>query len=118
MPEQQVPRDEAFKRLDDRLDALAASARREPRRFDMEGSGAGYRLIAELIGGVLAGLGLGWLVDRLAGTAPFGLISGVLIGAGTSVFLVARSAGRMSAAAEASAAAKAAAPVEDESDSG
>lgn len=101
MPEPQGPRDEALKRLDDRLDALAASTRREPRRFDNEGAGVGYRMIAELIAGVLAGLGLGWLFDRLTGTAPFGLIGGALIGMGASVFLVVRSAERMSAALEA-----------------
>lgn len=70
----------------------------------MEGAGAGYRLVAELIGGVLAGLGLGWILDRITGASPFGLIGGVLIGAGGSVFLVARSAGRMSKAAESPAA--------------
>ena len=58
-------------------------------------------MIGELIGGVLAGLGLGWLLDRIAGTAPFGLIGGVLIGTGASIFMIARSAGRMAKAAEA-----------------
>lgn len=100
------PREEALKRFDERLDALAAQQVRKPMRFDAEGSGAGYRLVAELIGGVLGGLGLGWLVDRLAGTGPWGLIGGVLIGAGASVFVIARSAGRMSQGAERNAAAQ------------
>jgi ATP synthase protein I len=90
-------KDEALQRLNARIDALAASAQRTPRRID-DGSGAGYKVIGELVGGVIAGLGLGWTLDRLAGTSPLGLIGGLLIGTGASVFLVVRSAGRMSAA--------------------
>jgi ATP synthase protein I len=91
------PREEALKRLDERLDAFAERQKRKPLlRYDAEGSGAGYRLIGELIGGVLGGLGFGWLLDQLAGTGPWGLIGGVLIGSGASVFVIARSAGRMS----------------------
>jgi ATP synthase protein I len=92
-------KDEALQRLNARIDAFAASAQRKPRRAD-DGSGAGYKVIGELVGGVLAGLGFGWTLDRLAGTSPLGLIGGLLIGTGTSVFLVVRSAGRMSAAIE------------------
>ncbi len=94
-----LPRDEALKRFDARYDALAASQQRGSKVNDMEsGAGAGYRLIGELIGGVLTGLGLGWVVDRFAGTAPWGLIGGMLIGTGAAIFLVVRSAGRMSGA--------------------
>ena len=94
------PREEALKRLDERLEALAKSQVRKPAMgVDAEGSGAGYRLIGELIGGVLGGLGFGWLLDQFAGTAPWGMIGGVLIGSGTAVFVIARSAGRMSQAA-------------------
>ena len=112
-------RDEALKRLDERLDALAAQQKRKPMRFDAEGSGAGYRLIAELVGGVLGGLGLGWIVDRLAGTSPWGLIVGVLLGTGAAVFAIARSAGRMSAAAQEKAGGPApSVPFDDEDDDG
>ena len=94
-----LPRDEALKRFDARYDALAASQQRGSKVHDMEsGAGAGYRLIGELIGGVLTGLGLGWGVDRFAGTAPWGLIGGMLIGTGAAIFMVVRSAGRMSGA--------------------
>ncbi len=98
MPEPPFPRDEALQRFDERYDALAASSRRTPRHYGSdEGAGAGYRLIGELIGGVLTGLGLGWLLDRFAGTAPFGLIGGVLIGSAAAIYLAVRSAARMSA---------------------
>jgi len=87
---------EALKRLDDRLGALKVSQTRERLQFEAGSSGAAYRLIAELVGGVLMGLGFGWLVDRFAHTTPFGLIGGLLIGAGASVFLVVRTASAMS----------------------
>jgi ATP synthase protein I len=114
------PREEALKRLDERLDALAVQQKRKPvMQFEAEGSGFGYRLIGELVGGVLGGLGLGWVVDRLAGTSPWGLIVGVLLGSCLSVFVIARSAGRMSAKAEADAGGKApAVPFDDEDDDG
>ena len=105
MPDPQgPPRDEAFHSFDARLDALATSQRRGSGRPDMEsGAGAGYRLIGELVGGVLTGLGLGWVVDRFAGAAPWGLMGGRLRGTGTAICLGGRSAGSMSGAAAAQA---------------
>jgi len=96
MTEPGEPIDEALRRLDDRLGALEASQSRTPVSFEAGGSGAGYRLVAELVGGVLVGLGFGWLFDRFFHTAPLGLLSGLLIGAGTAVFLVVRTATAMS----------------------
>ena len=60
-----------------------------------------YRIIAELIGGVLIGLGLGVAADRLFGTAPFGVLVGVLLGFGLSVYLARRTANRLMAEAKA-----------------
>jgi ATP synthase protein I len=91
--------DEALKRLDDGLDAFEAKRVRDDRSQLAVAGGAGYRLIAELIGGLLGGLGLGWLVDRLAHTTPWGIAVGVSLGAGLSVYLAARTAARMGAQA-------------------
>lgn len=100
MPNPDPARDEAFQRLQKRIGEFE-STRTRKRRFEVEGgAGDGYRLLAELIGGVLAGLGFGWIVDQVAHTSPWGLIGGVLIGTGASVFMVVRSAGRMSAEAK------------------
>ena len=104
MPEPEDLRQDALKRLDERLEAFQTRNERKPFRYD-DTSGAGYRLVAELIGGVLAGLGFGWLADRFLGTSPWGLIVGVLLGAGISVFAVVRSAGQMAKAAKTSVAA-------------
>jgi len=112
--------DEALKRLDERLDALATATRREPRKFGQESSAAGgYRVLGELIGGVLAGLGLGWLLDRIIpAISPWGLIVGVLVGMGVAVYALARSAGRTSNTAEARPAPKAAASFDDDDEDG
>ena len=51
--------------------------------------------MGEVIGGVVGGFGLGWLFDRLAHTAPLGLVIGVLLGVGGSAFAAVRGAMRM-----------------------
>jgi ATP synthase protein I len=56
----------------------------------------GYRFVGEVVGGVLGGVGLGWLLDRFAGTAPFGLIGGLLVGGGLSIFVAVSSAAKAS----------------------
>lgn len=37
-------------------------------------------MLAELLGGVAGGALLGWIIDRLAGTAPWGLLIVMAIG--------------------------------------
>jgi ATP synthase protein I len=102
MTEPQVPRDEALKRFDERYDAARAANRRKAPAANLEsGAGAGYTLIGELVGGVLTGLGLGWLFDRFAHTAPFGLIGGLLLGTGVAIFAMVRQASRQAGTAEA-----------------
>lgn len=112
------PHEEALKRLDARLDEVSAQRASQGRkaRFDTSSIGDGYKLVAELIGGVLGGLGLGWVFDRWAGTSPWGLLLGVLLGTGLAVFLIARSAGRMSAQAAAKAGPVSSVPFDDEDD--
>ena len=104
MTEPQVPRDEALKRFDERYDAARAASRREAPAANLEGgAGAGYTLIGELVGGILTGLGLGWLFDRFAHTAPLGLIGGLLLGTGVAIFAMVRQATRQAGTAEAGA---------------
>jgi ATP synthase protein I len=100
MPKQ--PSDEeALARLSQRADDLQARTTRKRTEFSGEGgAGAGYTMVAELVSGVLGGLGLGWLFDRYVHTSPLGLIVGVLLGTGAAVFLVVRTASRASDAAQ------------------
>jgi ATP synthase protein I len=88
--------DEALKRLDRRLKVAEAAQARET-SYDAHGAMAkGYRFLGEVVGGVLGGVGLGWLLDRFAGTGPFGLIGGLLIGTGFSIFVAVTTAAKSS----------------------
>jgi ATP synthase protein I len=92
---------EALKRLQDRLDTF--DGQRAP-KAESGGSaessmGDGYRLLGEVIGGVLGGLGLGWVVDHFAHTTPFGMVIGLLLGTAASAYAAVKSADRMGRAA-------------------
>ena len=119
MPNPDEPNDGALKRLDRRLDAFEAERARKgggSQTADTRGMQAGYRFLAEVIGGVLGGLGLGWFFDRLAHTSPLGMISGMLIGTGVSIFVAVRGAIRMSNEASVKAGPAPAATHDDEDD--
>jgi ATP synthase protein I len=53
----------------------------------------GFRLSSELIASVVAGALLGWGIDRLLPTSPFGLIVFFLLGFVVGVYNLVRSAG-------------------------
>jgi len=91
------PEKGAIKRLDKRLDALEAQRGARPALLGRDGGASeGYRLLGRMLGGVLGGIGLGWLVDRFAHTAPWGIVGGLLIGTALSIYAVARSASAIS----------------------
>jgi ATP synthase protein I len=52
----------------------------------------GFRLSSELVAGVLVGAAIGWGIDRLLSTSPFGLIVFLLLGFVAGVVNVVRSA--------------------------
>ena len=85
-----------------RRELEASLATRRPDRLEGKddakaGSVAGYgqalKLSSEFIAGVVVGAGIGWIIDRLAGTSPWGLIVFLLLGFGAGVLNVMRSAG-------------------------
>ena len=41
---------------------------------------AGNRVLAELLGGIVGGVFLGWVIDHFAGTAPWGLLVMMFLG--------------------------------------
>jgi ATP synthase protein I len=59
----------------------------------MSGFARGMRLSAELVGGVVVGFLIGWLIDRWLGISPWGLILFLLLGFAAGVLNVMRSAG-------------------------
>jgi ATP synthase protein I len=91
--------------LDKRRRELAAAlSARKPAAEEGEGksaaggmAGFGYalRLSSEFIAGIVVGAGLGWIIDRVAGTSPWGLIVFLLLGFVAGVLNVLRSAGLM-----------------------
>lgn len=85
---------EPAKGFDERLKALESE--RAARPVALAKMGQGYRFLAEVIGGVLMGAGAGWLIDRFAGTAPFGLVIGLFLGSGLSIYVAVKSAMKMS----------------------
>lgn len=101
------PREEALRSLDERAKALETrTARPVSHASEATATSQAYRILAELLGGVLLGIGAGALVDRFAGTAPWGVISGVLLGFALSIYMARRTANRLMAQAEAEEAAR------------
>lgn len=93
-------REEALKRLDERAAALGARTQRPVTSHAGEQAiSKAYRIIAELLGGVLVGLAAGFIVDRVFNTTPWGLIGGVLLGFALSIWMARRTANRLMALA-------------------
>jgi ATP synthase protein I len=98
-----TPADEAalsarLRRLGEGLDKVGASRPRRPvspeaGQRDASAIARGLRLSAELVGGVIVGAGLGWLLDFVLGTSPWGFIVLLMLGFAGGVLSVMRSAG-------------------------
>lgn len=93
LPEE--PRDEALRRLNTRADALEARTTRSLPNYGSKAQGMAWSLLAQLLGGVFVGLALGLVADGVFHSAPWGIITGVLLGFGISVFLAYRLAKRL-----------------------
>ena len=80
---------------DARIDALearlkAAREREEQRnRPKVQGVDANYRsgnrALASLLGGIVGGLVIGFAIDALFGTQPWGLLSGLFLGTASAI---------------------------------
>ncbi|MBV9079204.1 MAG: AtpZ/AtpI family protein [Methylobacteriaceae bacterium] len=69
--------------------------RSEPMTSSSEPSALGraFRASTEFVAGVIAGGGLGWLIDKVAGTSPWGLIVFLLLGFAAGIYNVMRASG-------------------------
>jgi ATP synthase protein I len=89
-----------LRRLGDALDRERASRLPTDRGRTLavaSGFARGFRLATELVAGILAGAGIGWVFDRLLGSSPIGLIIFLLLGFAAGVLNVVRAAGTASA---------------------
>ena len=95
-------REEAIARLQRSASDLEARTTREISQ-EIAGHAAAskaWRILADLLGGVLVGLAIGLGIDHYAGTAPVGIIGGVLLGFALSVWMAWRTAQRLMAEAK------------------
>ena len=74
-------------RIDALEERLKAAREREDKRSQPQGSGStdanyrsGNRVLADLLGGLLGGTVIGWAIDQLFGTGPWGLLVGLFLG--------------------------------------
>ena len=109
-------REEAIKRLTESASALEARTTREVSHeaAGQAAAGQAWRIIADLFGGVLVGLAIGFGVDYFAGTSPVGILSGVLLGFALSVWMAWRTAQRIQAEAQKAGVQPQAVPFDDE----
>ena len=114
MPGPDKERDEALARLNKRADALEAQAAQGKVDYGTQVTGQAYRILAELIGGVAVGFVIGFVVDRYAGTTPWGMVIGVLTGFGVAVWMAKRTADRLIALAKSDPESMKSVPFDDE----
>jgi ATP synthase protein I len=70
----------------------------QPKRPTVTGYAQALRLGTEFVAGVLIGAALGWGLDRVAGTSPWGMIGFLLLGFCAGVLNVVRAAGGVTGA--------------------
>ena len=87
-----------LRQLETQLDRKRDAAPARERRFEESSSGPSaigraFRMSTEFVAGIIAGGGLGWLLDRWLGTSPWGLIVFLMLGFAAGTFNVVRAAG-------------------------
>ena len=84
-------------RLSQKLDAerRERGAAEQPKQPTATGYAQALRLGTEFVAGVLVGAAIGWGLDRVAGTSPWGLIGFLLLGFCAGVLNVVRASGGM-----------------------
>ena len=96
-------REEAIKRLSRSASELEARTRTEAvaSAEAQKVVGQAWRIVAELVGGVFIGLGIGAGIDWIFDIRPVGIVGGVLVGFALSIFMARRTANRLMAEAKA-----------------
>lgn len=82
--------------IDERLKRVRAAEEErtrpagQPAAMTGKGAGQGQRVLSALIGAPLGGALIGWVFDRYADTAPFGLLVMLFLGFGAAISQVIR----------------------------
>jgi ATP synthase protein I len=76
----------------------AAAGAEQTRQGDMSGMSRGLRLASEFVAAILVGAGLGWIIDSILPTRPWGIIILLLLGFVAGVLNVTRAAREMNKA--------------------
>ncbi len=87
-PDHHDPDGKALKDLDARLKAIDARQRQAKDKPAEAGMNAGYQALGSLFGGILVGLGLGWVVDHYVHTLPWGMVVGSLLGLVAAIYTI------------------------------
>jgi ATP synthase protein I len=88
-----------FAEIDARIKALrdARAPKRTPGAEKFDAASLAWRMVIDLVAGVLLGAGIGWGIDSAAGTKPLFLIVLTLLGFAAGVKTMMRSAGEVGA---------------------
>jgi ATP synthase protein I len=93
---QDDPFRERLKRLEDRIEAARGPKPADARsRSRAEASALGWRMVTELLAGMLLGLAIGYGLDSLLGTLPVFLVVFALLGFAAGVRTMLRSVGEV-----------------------
>lgn len=92
-------RKDALRRLQERANALESQQAAKTVDYGAQAASKAYRILAELLGGVFVGIGVGAGLDYVAGTRPWGIIGGVLLGFAVSIWMARRTAKKLMALA-------------------
>lgn len=87
-----------LRRLEQRLGEVRGSAAKREAAWgvgqaDASGMGKAFRMSAEFMAGVIAGAGIGYAIDKVAGTSPWGLMILTVLGFCAGIYNVMRAAG-------------------------
>ena len=74
-------------------DPPPGAVRPGPGSSDPSALGRAFRLSTEFVAGIIAGSLLGWGLDVVAGTRPWGMIVGLMLGFGAGIYNVMRASG-------------------------
>lgn len=91
---------ERLRQLEERLGTARAEEAAETARVAAQGSdasglGSAMRLSTEFVAGTIAGAALGWVIDRLLGTSPWGFIIFLMLGFAAGIMNAMRAAGML-----------------------